>query len=525
MSQKTAVIVGAGPAGLTAARELLRQTEIRPVVFERSASVGGLSRTINYNGNRIDIGGHRFFSKSPMVTGWWQQILPVQRLPASEAMAPQTVSSGAPDGPDPERTDNVMLVRDRLSRILFMGRLFDYPLSPRPSTLWRLGLLRSFRIAMSYAVSRFGRVYPEKSLEDFLVNRFGHELYRTFFRDYTEKVWGVPCTEIGAEWGSQRIKGLSMTKVVTDALRGLAPRGRRAEDRRTETSLIRRFLYPKYGPGQLWEKTAATVTSQGGEIRLQDSVVGVRHNGTHVTEVTVQHGRTGATRHVKADYLLSTMPVADLIRALGDGVPQTVRDIAAGLPYRDFITVGLLLSKPDPDSSRLVNGQNGIIADNWLYVQEKRVKLGRIQIFNNWSPYMVKDPATVWLGLEYFCSEGDALWSRADGDMIRLAIDELESVRIACGSQVLDAVVIREPKAYPAYFGTYSDFSALRDYLDTFDNLFLMGRNGMHRYNNQDHSMLTAMTAVGNIAEGRSDKANIWEVNAERQYHESGAPS
>ena len=525
MSQKTAVIVGAGPAGLTAARELLRQTQIRPVVFERSASVGGLSRTINYKGNRIDIGGHRFFSKSPKVMDWWQQILPVQRMPASEAMASQAVSFGAPDGPDPERTDNVMLVRDRLSRILFMGRLFDYPLSPNPSTLWHLGLLRTFRIAMSYAVSRFRRIYPEESLEDFLVNRFGHELYRTFFRDYTEKVWGVPCTEISAEWGSQRIKGLSMTKVVADALRGLAPRGRGVEDRKTETSLIRRFLYPKYGPGQLWQETAATVTSQGGEIRLLDGVVGVRHNGTHVTEVTVQDGRTGATRHVKADYLLSTMPVADLIRALGDGVPQTVREIAAGLPYRDFITVGLLLSKPDPDDSRLVNGQNGIIADNWVYVQEKQVKLGRVQIFNNWSPYMVKDPTTVWLGLEYFCSEGDALWSRTDRDMIRLAIDELELIRIARGSQVLDAVVVREPKAYPAYFGTYPDFSALRDYLDTFDNLFLMGRNGMHRYNNQDHSMLTAMTAAANIAEGRSDKANIWEVNAERQYHESGDPS
>jgi protoporphyrinogen oxidase len=501
---KTAVIIGAGPAGLTAAYELLDRTDIVPVVYEMSADIGGISKTVNYKGNRMDIGGHRFFSKSDWVMGWWRKFMPLEGSP----------------GPDPEKTDKVMLVRSRLSRIFFLGRFFDYPITLNKGTFNNLGLVRVAKIGMSYVKARMFPIRHERSLEDFFINRFGRELYLTFFKDYTEKVWGVPCSAIKPEWGAQRIKGLSVTRAITHALKKAFSNDNSIEQKGMETSLIEQFLYPKFGPGQLWEEVADRIRAMGGEIRMRHAVTGMRTAGTKVSAVTVVDRETGQASTRQADYFFSTMPVRDLVAAMGESVPEKVREVAAGLVYRDFITVGLLLRKLKMEGDVKTGASGGIVPDNWIYIQEREVKLGRLQIFNNWSPYMVADRGYVWMGLEYFCNEGDALWKKSDPEFMALAAEELESIGFIDKADVVDGVVIRMPKTYPAYFGTYDDFGVVREFTDSFENLFLLGRNGMHRYNNQDHSMLAAKTAVDNIIAGVTTKDNVWAVNAEQEYHE-----
>jgi protoporphyrinogen oxidase len=527
MDERKAIIIGAGPAGLTAAYELQQKTDIKPVIFEMSQDIGGIAKTVNYKGNRIDIGGHRFFSKSDRVMSWWRQFLPLQGAPSRDErevqISYQNKQRGLTlneDGPDPEKEDRVMLVRNRLSRIFFLRKFFEYPISLSVQTMKNLGLVRLIRIGFSIIKSKLFPVRPEKSLEDFLINRFGRELYRTFFKDYTEKVWGVPCDQISAEWGAQRIKGLSLTKAIWHAMRGVIKRDTSVDQKKTETTLIERFLYPKLGPGQLWEYVAELVQQRGAELHMEQAVVGLKVHGNRVVEITTRDQKTQETRTRQADYFFSTMPVKDLLRAMGDAVPANVREVGEGLIYRDFITVGLLLNKLKIRNQTDRPTPNNIVPDNWIYIQERDVRVGRLQIFNNWSPYMIKDPDKVWLGLEYFCNEGDDLWSMNDAAFAQFAIDELAKIDIIEQQDVLDHVVIRMPKTYPAYFGSYERFDVIRNFTDSIENLFLVGRNGMHRYNNQDHSMLAAMTAVENIAAGRTDKTNIWDVNTEQEYHE-----
>ena len=522
MNEKRAVIIGAGPAGLTAAYELLHRTDIKPVIYETSSDVGGISRTVVYKGNRIDIGGHRFFSKSERVMQWWLNILPLQAAPARDdkILGRDVTFSEGPDAPDPEKTDKVMLVRERLSRIFFLGKFFDYPLSLSFSTLSGLGLSRVSKITLSYIKARILPIKPENSLEDFFINRFGRELYRTFFKDYTQKVWGVPCDQIGAQWGVQRIKGLSIGRAVAHAARSIFSRDHSVSQKETETSLIGRFIYPKFGPGQMWQEVAGIVKAKGGELHLNHKVVGIKCRGGKIAGVQVKNETTGEVTTAEADYFFSTMPVADLIAALGDGVPDDVRQVAGGLSYRDFITVGLLLKRLRIKNQAGTKALKGMIPDQWLYIQEPGVQLGRVQIFNNWSPYMVKDENTVWIGLEYFCNEGDRLWNMSDESMKELAIQELIQIGFIDKEDVLDGTVIRMPKTYPAYFGTYEKFGVIRSFTDGFENLFLIGRNGMHKYNNTDHSMLAAMVAVDNIINNVKTKENLWQLNTEKQYHE-----
>ncbi|MHC4521722.1 MAG: NAD(P)/FAD-dependent oxidoreductase [Planctomycetota bacterium] len=526
-AEKTAVIIGAGPAGLTAAYELLGRTDIRPVGLEARGDIGGISKTVNYKGNRIDIGGHRFFSKSQRVLDWWFNILPLQGRPARDdiALGREVPLSPEPDAPDPEKTDKVLLARQRVSRIFFLDTFFDYPLSLNLDTLSKLGVVRTSKIVLSYVNSRLFAVKPETSLEDFFINRFGRELYGTFFRDYTEKVWGAPCTEIGSQWGAQRVKGMSVRRALIDAARNVVRRDRSVGQKHTETSLIRQFLYPKLGPGQMWSEVAERVERDGGRVRLHHRVVGLTTEGQRVTSVRAIDERSGASVQVEGDYLFSSMPVRDLIAALGPDVPGSVREVAQGLLYRDFITVGLLLKRLRIQNSGGKHAMNGLIPDCWIYIQDPSVRVGRMQIFNNWSPYLVADPDNVWIGLEYFCSEGDALWAMPDHELSALAAKELKAMGFAEADDVLEGMVLRTPKAYPAYFGTYSRFDVIRTYTDPFENLFLVGRNGMHRYNNQDHSMLTAMTAVENICADRSAKDNIWSINTEDAYHEKQSHS
>lgn len=523
MYQKTAIIIGAGPAGLTAAYELLDKTDIKPIVYETTADIGGICKTVNYKGNRIDIGGHRFFSKSDRVMQWWQNILPLQGSPSKDdiILGRDIMLSEKVDAPDPEEVDRVMLVRNRLSRIFFLRRFFDYPISLNFNIFFNLGLIRVIKIGLSYIKICLFPIKNERSLEDFFINRFGKELYLTFFRDYTEKVWGVPCSKIKPEWGAQRVKGLSITKAILHAVRNIFLKKSSLAQKNTETSLIGKFMYPKFGPGQIWEEVARIIKKKGGEIYLQHEVMGFRYQNNKILEVRIKDKISGDRIVKKGDYFFSSMPVKELIESFEEHVPKEVKIIAQGLRYRDFITVGLLLKKLKIKNETKIKTINNIVPDNWIYIQERDVKLGRIQIFNNWSPYMARDQNTIWLGSEYFCNQGDELWSKSDEEFIRFAIDELAKIDIIEKKDVLDSTIIRIPKTYPAYFGTYERFDIIRNFTDKFGNLFLIGRNGMHRYNNQDHSMLTAMTAVDNIIKNTKSKDNIWNINIEKEHHES----
>lgn len=536
-----AVIIGAGPAGLTAALEMLRRTGIKPVILEASDEIGGISRTIRYKGNRMDIGGHRFFSKSDRVMQWWIDLMPPVADEATEiayqgksrqlrtlisdtdetdadgTAHPEehghTVSALPPVPTDATNPDLVMLIRPRKSRIYYLRKFFDYPIKLTGTTLANLGAARTVRVGVSYLQSRVSQIKPEKSLQDFLINRFGRELYLTFFKSYTEKVWGTPCDQISAEWGAQRIKGLSLTTAVKHFVRkALAGKPKVAGDvaqKDTDTSLIERFMYPKFGPGQLWEHVAEVVVAMGGEIHMRTKVERIHVEGSRVTGVTA-NGQT-----YSGDYFISTMPMRELVQALDCPIPENVREVSDGLQYRDFITVGLLC-----DRLKVKEPDGGLLKDTWIYVQEPDVILGRLQIFNNWSPYLVSDPEKVWIGLEYFCYDTDDLWKMEDKALQEFAIAEVARIGILEPEAVSDAHVVRVPKTYPAYFGTYNRFDELRAFTDSFSNLFLVGRNGMHKYNNQDHSMLTAMTVVDGLCTGHVDKASLWSINTEQEYHE-----
>ena len=488
-----------------------------------SQDIGGISKTVVYKGNRIDIGGHRFFSKSRRVMDWWQEIMPLQEAPArDDALLERELPFAAKGhGADPEQVDLVFLMRSRLSRIFFLRSFFDYPISLQFSTFQNLGFIRIVKIALTYLQIRLLPIKEEQSLEDFLVNRFGRELYETFFKDYTQKVWGVACSKIPADWGAQRIKGLSVTRTIGHALKNLFNKDTSLDQKNTETSLIGQFLYPKLGPGQLWETVADRVVEQGAILQKGMRVTGVAMQGGKVTGIEVTNQASGTKTGLACDYLFSTMPIKELVAAMPrKKVPSRVREIAEGLVYRDFITVGLLLDRLEISNNTQKKTLNNLVPDNWIYIQEKDVKIGRLQIFNNWSPYLVQDSDKVWIGLEYFCNQDDELWSKGDEEFIRFAIDELVKIDIIKKEYVRDSTILRVPKAYPAYFGTYDRFDLLKEFTNSIENLFLIGRNGMHRYNNADHSMLTAMVAVENIQNGIREKNNIWEVNTEEEYHE-----
>ncbi len=519
MKRKKAIIIGAGPAGLTAAYEFVTRTDVQPIVLEKSEAMGGISRTIQYKGNRIDIGGHRFFSKSDRVMNWWLQILPLQASAGAHSITYQNQTrsvTGA--GPDPERLDEVMLLRKRKSRIYFLRQFFDYPITLSGDTVSKLGPLKMARIGMSYLRSLAFPIRNEQNLEQFFINRFGRELYLTFFKSYTEKVWGVPCREISAAWGAQRIKGLSIKKTIAHIAKKTFAKTKKSDlsQKDVETSLIEQFMYPKFGPGQMWEEVARKVTNEGGQVLTGWEVRRIFTDGTRVTGIRAVHTATGEEHIFEGDYFFSTMPMKELIRALDVQPRPEIQAISDGLVYRDFITVGLLLNR-----LKIKEADGSPVQDNWIYIQEPDVQVGRLQIFNNWSPYLVADPSKVWVGLEYFCYDTDDLWKLTDAKMIELAKAELAKIGIIDEADVVDATVIRVPKTYPAYFGTYEKFDLLRDHIDIYSNLFLVGRNGMHKYNNQDHSMLTAMISVDNIIEGREDKQNIWDVNTEDDYHET----
>jgi protoporphyrinogen oxidase len=526
---KKAIIIGAGPAGLTAAYELLKRTDIKPIILEKSSDIGGISKTINYKGNRMDIGGHRFFSKSDRVMKWWMNIMPIQQTDESYTTITyqrkyKTIKQEETHAKIAASDDKkVMLIRQRLSRIYFLRKFFTYPIQLSLDTLQKLGFIRTFKILLSYLYAQIVPRKPEKSLEDFMINRFGRQLYLLFFKDYTEKVWGVACDEISAEWGAQRIKGISISKAIQHAAKSLVQKKNGSADiaqKGTETSLIEKFLYPALGPGQLWEEVARQIEVLGGTIIMNQDVKEINVSEGKVSSVVTTNSVTGEKVEYQGDYFFSTMPVQELIAGMNGSVPNEVKDVAAGLQYRDFITVGVLLKKLSTIDVESGEHKTIDLKDTWIYIQEKDVKVGRLQLFNNWSPYMVNKPGTVWVGMEYFCNKGDDFWSLSDEEIKRTAITELEKMGLAQVTDVLDSTAHRVEKTYPAYFGTYDQFDKIRAFVDGFENLFLVGRNGMHKYNNSDHSMLTAMVGVDNICEGIASKENIWAINTEQEYHE-----
>ena len=517
---KKIVIIGAGPAGLTAANELLKDNseKYEIVILEETQVIGGISQTVRYNGNRMDIGGHRFFSKSDEVMNWWSELMPLQGKDAFDDKLLGREKPLSEGGPDPETEDRVMLVRDRVSRIYYNKHFFDYPIKMSGSTIKNMGFFTTMAAGFSYIKASIFKK-PETSLENFYINRFGKKLYSMFFEGYTEKLWGRHPRDISADWGSQRVKGLSIRALLKDMFSKIF--GGKKNRKNVETSLIEQFWYPKYGPGQLWELAADVAVKKGAKLLKSHSVKNIVCKDGKITSVICDTPEGEKT--IEGDIFISSMPVKDLVCGMtGDEPPRDILDIADGLPYRDFVTVGLLVNKLNLENKTKIKTLGNIVPDCWIYVQDTHVKLGRIQIFNNWSPYMVKDPEnTVWIGLEYFCAEGDEFWEMTDEECIELAKSELESMGVIKADEVLDSHRERIKKAYPAYFDTYAYIGNLTEYLDGYDNLFCVGRNGQHRYNNMDHSMLTAIRAAQAIKEGSTDKSVIWNVNTEKEYHET----
>ena len=514
---KKVIIIGAGPAGLTAADRLLDDNkEYEVMVLEESFEIGGISKTVKHNGNRMDIGGHRFFSKNQEVMEYWENLMPLQ---GENSFDDEKLNRKKPlknGGPNPNKDDDVMLVRTRVSRIYFLKKFFDYPVSLKWQTLKNMGLFRTIKVGFSYLKAVILKK-RENSLEDFYINRFGKELYNMFFKNYTERLWGRKPSEISSDWGAQRVKGVSIRAILKDMFNKLIGK---KNTKNTETSLIEQFWYPKFGPGHLWETLAKMVEAKGGKIQKGYLVKKININGNKIVSVECETSNGLVT--IEGDIFISSMPIKDLVCGFkGNKVPTKILNIAKGLPYRDFMTVGLLVNKLNLKNETNIKTLGNIVPDCWIYVHEPEAKLLRIQIFNNWSPYMVKDAEnTVWIGLEYTCEEGDEYWNMSDEEFTKLASNELIKMEIIKEKDILDSHREKIKKAYPAYFDTYSEMDKLIKYLDKFENLYCIGRNGQHRYNNMDHSMVTAFEAVKNIKNGVTDKSNIWNVNTEKEYHE-----
>lgn len=505
---KKAIIIGAGPAGLTAAYKLLKETDIIPIIYEESNVIGGISQTHEFKGNRMDIGGHRFFTKNEEVMNTWCELMAPQGKAALDEKLLNEVKEY--DGiADPEIQDDVFLKRRRVSRIFYLRKFFDYPISLKPQTFINMGFIRTMKAGFGYLKScMFKR--KENSLEDFYINRFGAPLYHMFFEDYTTKLWGRSPKEISPEWGAQRVKGLSLSKTILNAL----AKPFRKKNSKVETSLIEEFYYPKKGPGQLYSKMAERIIEMGGEIHFNSKVTSIHLEDNEIKYIVINNGEK-----ITGDYFISSMPIKDLICNMND-VDKELVDIASNLPYRDFITVGLLLDKLLIQNKTKLKTVNNIVPDCWIYIQERDVKIGRLQIFNNWSPYMVDDITKhVFVGLEYFCNENDELWNMEEKDFINFAIDELVKIKIINKEDVIDACQLKIKKAYPAYFDSYSRFEEIKNFINGISNLYCIGRNGQHHYNNMDHSMLTAIETV-KVIKDNLDKSIIWNVNTEKDYHE-----
>lgn len=510
------VIIGAGPAGVTAAYELSKVPGHSTVLIEKEDHVGGISATVDFNGNKIDLGPHRFFTKSQRVQELWESILPLQGQPGMEDVElDHQLPYSETTQINPDQVDDVLLYRPRLTRIYYRKRFFDYPVSLSVNTIFGLGFLNIIKIGFSYLKAM---MFPrkEKSLEDFFINRFGKSLYLTFFKDYTEKLWGVKCCDIPAEWGAQRVKGISVAQILKDIF-GKLFKGKKFKT--DQTSLIEAFFYPKYGAGQMYLKMAETAQKRGMDMMLHADVQKIKLNGRRIDSVIVKSG--DELREISGDNFLSSMPIRELISKMEGDVPEQIKKIAEGLPYRNVRLASFLLNKLKLKNTTRMKTYNGLIPDVWIYIQEKGVKAGRMEIINNFSPYLVKDNQhTVCITVEYFCSDDDELWTESEEDFLNFALNELSEMEIIDKSELKEQAAFKISKAYPAYFGTYQDFNQVREFIDSVANLYPVGRNGMHKYNNMDHSILTALESVDCIMNPQKKKTDIWSINTEQTYHE-----
>lgn len=521
MDKKKIVIIGAGPAGLTTGYELLKNSKGYDItIYESENMLGGISKTVRFNGNLVDTGIHRFFSKDDRVMNLWKELLPVQSRNSYDDILLNNNKKLPKEGPDPEIDGEVMLVRDRVTRIYYNKKFFDYPVSLSFNTIKNLGFFKIIYAGISYLKAcMFKR--KENSLEDFYINRFGKVLYGMFFRDYTEKVWGRKVSDISADWGSQRVKGISIIAVIKDMFNKLF--GKKNKDN-TETSLIESFYYPKMGAGQIWNVMAKKIEDLGGCIVKNVFVKNINVENGKICSVTIR--KDNIEEVVKADVVISSMPIKDLINGIkGDKISKEIYEISNGLPYRNFMSVGLLLKKLNLKNETNIKTLGNIIPDSWIYVQEPKVKMGRLQVFNNWSPYLFKSKDDikdkVLVTLEYFCDYNDKYWNMSDKDFIDFAVDEAIKINLIDNKDdVISSSRIKVDKAYPAYFDTYNKIDKVIEYLNKFENLYCIGRNGQHRYNNMDHSMITGMETANNIINNIADKNNIWNVNTEKEYHE-----
>lgn len=515
--KKTVVIVGAGPAGLSAGYEILKNSdEYDVIILEKSGNIGGISRTVCHNGNRMDIGGHRFFSKDENIVNWWLDILPMQNKQSLDDILLNQEKELDKSGADPEKEDRVMLKRNRVSRIFYKQKFFDYPIKMKFQTIKNLGIKTTLLAGFSYLYSTINKK-EETTLENFYINRFGKKLYSMFFENYTQKLWGRHPREISADWGKQRVKGLSIFGIIKDIFFKLFP----FFNHKVETSLIEEFMYPKFGPGQLWETVAQKITQMGGQILFNSKATKFNFEDNKIKSLVYQN-QNNEEITTPVDYVISSMPIADLVEGI-NSVPLNIKEIAQNLPYRDFVTVGVLVENINLKNETKIKTYNKRIPDCWIYVQDDTVKLGRIQFFNNWSPYLVKDyQNTVWIGLEYFCKENDDFWNMTEDEISDFAAKELIRMKIINSKEeILDFHRERVEKAYPAYFDSYKNIDEVINYLNSIENLFCIGRNGQHRYNNMDHSMMSGFLAAKAILSGQTDKSEIWSVNTEEEYHES----
>ncbi len=512
MDKKNVIIIGAGPAGLSCAYSLIG-TDYTPIIIEADSSVGGLAKTIYENGNGTDIGPHRFYTKNDKIMNLWDKILPIQgALSCDDILTNRNIILNK-NGPDPEKENNVFLRRKRFSRIYYSNHFLDYPLKLNFQNLFALGISKTFIAGLSYLKSCFYKI-PETNLESYMINHFGKVLYELFFKDYTQKVWGVHPAEISKEWGVQRIKGISLSKILLNAFCLIF-----AIKQKKEISLTEEYFYPKLGSSQLWDAMAEKIKQSGGKIILNSEVIYVNKKGNKIVSVKVRN-KNGSIMELFGDIFVSSMPIKTLFTNMND-VPQKIYNSAANLSYRDFILVNFVTKKINLKNNTKFPTINNIAPDSWIYLQDKGIKAGRLDIINNFSPYIVKNyKENVVINLEYFCNENDEFWNESDENIINFAVSELKKLSVIDDGDIKTSKVIRIKKAYPSYFGSgYDKFEQIKDYINTFDNLYCIGRNGQHKYNNMDHSVLSGLTASRVIMKD-FDKNILWGINTDSEYQE-----
>lgn len=521
MEKKKVVIIGAGPAGLTSAYYLLKNSEeYEVIVLEQEGMVGGISKTISMNGYLVDTGIHRFFTKNVEVQKIWEEILPIQSKPAYDEVILNKKREYNYIGSNPEIDDKSMLVKDRITRIFYNNKFYDYPITLNYSTLQNLGFINIIKISFSYLKALIFKK-KEKSLEDFYINKFGKVLYSMFFESYTEKVWGVHPSKMSSDWGAQRAKGISIIGVIKDFIKkkiGIK------KDNNTEKSLIEYFIYPKLGAGQMYSEMAKQIEKMGGKIYLNSKVKSIIIKDNRVNKIIYE--KDSKKEQIKVDICVESMPIKELFESIdGIEVPEDIYRIATKLPYRDFMSVCMVVDKINFSNTTSIKTLGASVPDSWIYIQDPSVEMGRIQIFNNWSPYIFKNKEDiakkVLIGIEYFCSDTDKNWKMSEKEFINFVIEEAKKIKLIDNNTAIEeAMRIKIPRAYPAYFGTYRNVDKVIGYLNKISNLYCIGRNGQHRYNNMDHSMLTGIETAKNIINGIIDRKNIWNVNTDREYHE-----